>query len=237
MGFFTSLTFYRPGRPPVITGEKLSQFIRQIVETGLVEESVLTGLKVKFGRSIDQDERSSFGFMRILPGVLRSREIVWDLSTSNADGFGGIINSVADNKSRIYRASVTIGSLVDAVRLPITREPCDMNSEGFYPDSLSISIGPVRPYVEDMTWHVGWLELSFNGNGYLFPWTLSEVVTRAIASPEIMKLCEIARFTWPVASRFPNFLEVRRRKRFARLWPYDDVRKPYDWYWSVEGMV
>jgi hypothetical protein len=234
VSFFTSLTYYRPTKPPLITGDGFSRFIQRIVDTGCVEKPGLTSLKVKFGRAIDQDRQGTSEPVMLMPGLYQDREIEWDIVAGRIETFGELIELVKGNTSRIYRAHMSFGSLSDGARLPITREPCEQNEQGFYPDCFGVSIGPVHcANMSTEGWRVGWIELCFPGNGYLYPWTLQDTVQRAQSSADIIQLCEICRSTWPVPSRRPSFLTVMRRKKFAELWPYDDFKKPYDWYWGV----
>ena len=231
MGFFTSLLYYRPGRPPLITGETLSQFIRRLIETDLVEKTRLS-LKVKNGRAIDQDRHDTSRLVMLMPGLGQYEDIEWDVTVSAQGGFDGLVNPIANDQSAIYRAYINFGFLPSTSR--ITRQPSDQNTVGLYPDGLSFLVEPVQSSnLGTECWHVGWLALSFSGHGYLYPWTLRDIVKRAQDSPEIMRLCDICRSTWPVPSRRPSFLEVRRRKKYSLLWPYDDFKKPYDWYWGV----
>ena len=69
MSFFTVLTFYRPGRPPTVTGESCC-LVRQIVDTGSVEDLSQASLKVRFGEAIDSDNKayiSTRWLCRVLP--------------------------------------------------------------------------------------------------------------------------------------------------------------------------
>jgi hypothetical protein len=235
MGFFTSLTYYRPGRPPTVTGRSFARFLGRIIETNLVEPCGLIGLKIKFGKAIDQNRRDAHWSQAIGLGLSESREIEWDATVPASRGFAGLINEIADNDDPIYRAYASLGNLVEAVREPITILPPVKDAMGYWPDGLSISLGPVRPsgLQTGGGWLAGWIEMSFSGNGYLYPSTLSKLVTRAIDSPEITRLCEICRTSWPVPSHRPSIVAVMRRKKFKSLWPYDNFRKSYDWYWSV----
>jgi hypothetical protein len=235
VSFFTTLTYYRPGRPPIVTGESLSRFIGRLIDTKLVEHFAFTSLKVKFGRAIDRDLRDAYWLEMLNPIISQSRQIDWDMDISAEGGFDTLLKPIANEHSTIYRAEVSIGGLVESVSSAISRQPSELNSIGFFPESLGLSIGPVRcsDLVSERSWLVGWIEMTFSGGGYLYPWTLRDVVKRAHDSAEITHLCDICRGTWPVPSRRPSILEVKRRKKFHRLWPYDDVKKPYDWFWSI----
>jgi hypothetical protein len=128
-----------------------------------------------------------------------------------------------------------LGSLHDEVVALITRKESDDNEIDFLPYELGIHLGPVDVFLlgGEQVWQAGWIELTISGPGYLFPWTFRDVVQRLESSPLIRKLTDVCRTTWPVAYSAVDDQTVDLRRQAGELWPYDDLRKPWDWYWGI----
>jgi len=111
-----------------------------------------------------------------------------------------------------------------------------MNSEGFVPDSCSIEIGPIQAgrYGE---FGIGWIAVGLAGNGYLFPWTLPDLIARAESESSVQALMQLCRQTWPVAPGTPDVKVQSLREQMGKYWPYDRLDLPWDWYWGLQGIL
>jgi hypothetical protein len=236
MSFYTGLVYYRPCAPPPVTADDLSRFIARIRDTGTLADSGFGSLNVKFGQSIDQDDERTYWEEPTVPGIFELHEIEWDLCRRDRPTVEQIIASLASDQRRVYRAHVGLGMPIDDVRLPITRKNSPENKINFFPDKLSIAIGPIECFRlgSDCLHHVGWIGVSLSGGGYLYPWTFRELVKRAEASPAIQRIMEACRAHWPVPAEPPEPRFVAARKEFSDFWPYDDVDRPWDWYWGLQ---
>lgn len=235
MSFYTSLCYYRPGNAPVITGGGLARFIQRVADTNLVQRSPFSSLEVKFGSAIDQDERETFWIEPTNSVVGVFHEIDWDIEVSEAEQLEDILASIANEHRNVYRASANLGFLKETIASAINREPSEENEIGFFPDSLSLSIGPVTlaALSSESAWRAGWVSLSLHGGGYLYPMTFDDLVAKASGSNEISQLCEICRALWPVPSRRPEPSEVNARQQHRDLWPYDNFDRTLDWCWGI----
>lgn len=235
MSFFTGLVFYRPCSPPPITADDLSRLVGRIVESGMLTDSGLRALKLKFGESIDQDDDGLLWTEETVPGVSELCEVEWDVHLERTT-LRQMLDSLASDDRRVYRAFLGLGAPTGGVLRPITRENSPENEIDYCPYSLSLEIGPIESYdlQSEAPLHVGWIGLTLSGYGYLYPWTLADVVRRLEAAPEIQRLAEICRSFWPVPADPPPADIVGLRREFRRLWPYGDFEKPWDWYWGLQ---
>lgn len=235
MSFFTSLTFYRPTSPPAVTAADFSRFIAQIHDGVALTTSGLEMLRVKFGDAIDQDDEGTLWGEELTPAISIMHDIEWDVDLSDDSTIQEIIEALVSDSRRIYRARVTLGMPEDDVLRPITRENSPENEIGFYPDTLSIEIGPIRCFSlgSERSFHVGWIGLTISGGGYLFPWTFRDVFDRLQGSKQIQQLTNVCRSFWPVAKKPPEHRIIQLRKKLNELWPYARFDEPWDWYWGL----
>jgi len=236
MSFFTSLTYYRPCTPPIVTGNDLANLITQLYETGTLTDSGFQILQVKFGNSVDQDEQDSSSAEEIMPGLAVMDDIEWDLDVPKPSGIRGIIDALKGDNRPVYRAYASLGGAIDAVLKPITRTKSPENQINFCPDSVSLEIGPIEIFNlrSDAPAFVGWIGLSLSGNGYLFPWKFRDVFERLESTPEVQRIAEACRSFWPVAPDRPEPCIVELRRQLDDLWPYDSFDKEWDWYWGIQ---
>ena len=235
MSFFTSLIFYRPRTPPLLTANDLAQFVARLRDTTLLVDGGLRSLKIKFGDAVDQDDKSTTWNEPLGGGRLFvAREIEWDQHLSDPT-IAEMVECLTGDGRRIYRAWISIGALSDEVLQPITRLNSPENDRDFCPDGLSLEVGPIEIYSlgTELIAHVGWIGLSISGSGYLFPWTIQEVVERAATAPAIQRLTDVCRASWPVTPERPEPRIAEARKQLGELWPYADLHKTWDWYWGV----
>jgi hypothetical protein len=235
MSFYTSVTYYRPTDPPPVTAAELADFIGQIRGTNLLKTTGTPCLKIKFGEAIDQDSRDTTWEEPIGRNMSVMREIAWDVHLPKPASLDEMISLIEDDQRRIYRAFVSLPDPVNALLEPITRENSPENEVNFYPASLSLEFGPVRvgTLATESRPEVGWVGVDLSGSGYLYPWTVREIVDRAQHSSAIQCIMQVCRSFWPVPSQRPPKSIVRQRTEMRELWPYDDYEMPWDWYWGV----
>lgn len=248
MSFYTSLYYYRPTKPPRVTGPVLAAFLRELSATALFERKGPESLKVKFGRAIDQDTRPSSWEVPVrgVPGMCTFDGIDWDIEHERLSLDDAL--AVLSNHDRpVYRASAGLGYLrQDITRTLQTLRPDD-GAPNLCLGDCSVWIEPIElgQMSDDATYKVGWMGVSFSGYGYLYPWTARDVTDRALASPDLRRVADVCRRLFPVdPNGTPSLLErltpERRRsritsirKRMRDLWPFDDLDAPWDWYWGV----
>ena len=237
MGFYTSLVYYRPRDPPLVTTENLAEFISRLSQTKAIHEDDSAGsVEVKFGNSINQDPNPTFwleesGFS---PQLSFPRSIEYDLVSGPRCGLSGIVETLKSTTGTIYRADVDLGRLSDDVLRDIERSPSVENEEPFLPQWVNFSIGPVDcgTYNEEGIL-VGWMELTLSGQGRLYPWSFRDIFTRLEASGEVQELMSICCDQWPVQSSEPEESVVSARRECQSIWPYDEFNRPWDWYWGI----
>jgi hypothetical protein len=112
------------------------------------------------------------------------------------------------------------------------------NNEVFCLGDVSLEIDRVEIFddVNNGQIHCGWISLNVSGPGYPYPWTKRDVLRRLEAEASLNKLVDMCRATWPVPpERLPDgYAELRRK--LTGVWLYDDLNKPFDWYWAINGI-
>lgn len=236
MSFFTSLRYYRPCSPPEVTADDLSRLVALLQDSEMLTDAGVRSLSVKFGDSIDQDDVGIVWEEEIAPGIAVVRGPDWDLELTGNPTVSEIIQSLASDSRHVCRASISLGSPVEAILRTITREPTAQNQIAYRPDGLSINIGPIECFDlgSEQPVQMGWISLDLSGYGYLYPWTLREVVERLKRSRETRRLTEICRSFWPVPPELPEPRIAELRQEFSDLWPYDRFDEPWDWFWGVQ---
>lgn len=239
MSYYTSLVFYRPAKPPAITASDLGRFIARIHDEGLLVDDGLRVLQLKLGDSIDQDEKRATCLEELehAPGLFVTKDIEWDLELRAPTTIADMIAGLANDNRRIYRAVALLGSPIDAVLNPITRTNSPENDVSFCPDTLGIDIGPINIgglAADHPPLFVGWIGVSLSGSGYLFPWTSRDVLKRLEGKEPIQQLMEVCRSTWPVPPRELENRFIDMRRDIGDHWPYDELSKPWDWYWGFD---
>jgi hypothetical protein len=234
MGFFTSLNYYRPLSPPRLTAHDLGQFVAAVDATGSLTSTGLHILNVAFGDAIDGDDFGTTWVEETEPGVGVMHDIEWDLERFDCQTAADMVDLLANDTRRIYRAQLMLGTPTDAILKTITRQNSPENEHDFTPDTMAIEIGRVETYAMDVDpWHVGWISLGFSGYGYLYPWTFRDTVARIESACEFRQLMDVCRATWPVVASPPAPNEIEARRSLGKLWPYDQLDKPWDWYWGL----
>lgn len=239
MGYHTGLVYYRPRPAPVIAPRDLRPFILELLETGALSGEGMVSFEFKFGRAIDQDDRPSSWIEPLNEALGTYGSMDWDW-TGSFDSVRSLADALADDGRSIYRGTIMLGLATDAVIQSMSRVGSPENDEDFVPDSWAMEFGPIK--LEDTgnaaEYHVGWMDVSFSGNGYIYPWTTADVLARIESSPELVRVSALCRRYWPVPPEKASFWVRRmRRTRLGKLWPYADVNLPWDWYWGVQGLV
>jgi hypothetical protein len=234
MSFFTTLKYYRPRKPPLVAGDDLAVVVARLAATGKLTGSGTYGVKIKFGEAIDADDKGTIWYESVLPNLMRVGEIEWDLNPGTLRSIDEVIGALKGNTSPVYRAHVFMGTPTADVLEPITREDSPENNIHFLPSDFSLELGPVSAGLlstED-TVQVGWMSLNLGGSGYLYPWSLSEVLERASSSAAIKALTDVVQAMWPVPSVAPEKEIVEIRRQLPDIWPYE-AERAWDWYWGV----
>lgn len=246
MSFYTSLRFYRPTPPPLITGPVLARFVADLLDSGAFVHEHDNALSVKFGQSIDQDEKDTASEEPIpdLPGVFKLHEIEWDIRvrTSACE----VLQLLSAHDRPIYRAFMSLGRVSDAIVKALQTPRPDDQQPNLWLTGASLEVGPI--HVSEMSkgpFAVGWISAGFGGNGYLWPWTARDLTDRAVALDALKPMTEICRTHFPVhlGYRGDGFRRGRLggmfsrksyvRRRMGDLWPFDRLDEPWDWYWGV----
>jgi hypothetical protein len=235
MSFYTSLLYYRPTPPPIITGPDLAAFVRAFDQLAVSTENGPYTLQIKFGKAIDQDDKPAHWMqpMRDAPGISTLAEIDWDI-----DKFCGSLEEdatqIGSHEQPIYRGFLSLGSVVENVGKDLRRAPCADNDQELCFDDWNMTIGPVQcSSLQGKQFSVGWIALKLSGYGYLFPWTFAHLVRRAERNPTLQKVTRLLQETWPVPAKAPLPEHVAERKMMGELWPYPDLDRPWDWYWGL----
>jgi hypothetical protein len=245
MASSASLFCYRPKEPPAITGRDLAGFVEQFARLGIHKpESEEIKYQVKFGRAIDQNDKPTFWEKLVHRGkasaeVFEMHEIKWDIE-EQFSALDDMASSLAKHNKKIYRAYLSLGWPIANVTDDLKRVNSPENTNDFIPDQWGMEIGPVETAsfsepeeTVGSSVQVGWISVSISGNGYLFPWSFTELVQRAERNPGMRKLMQLCKSTWPVPPAKVEARVVKLRKQLGKLWPYAQHDLPWDWYWGL----
>lgn len=234
MSFFTTLEFYRPTKPPVITGESLAHFIRSFEGLKVSDAGQGISLKLKFGDAIDQDEQPTTWDEPVNDVVSVSKEIEWDMQRgfrSSAE----VAEALTPAEQPIYRAFVRLGSATADVCQQVNRKNSLENRIDLALDSWALEIEPIVSGSLACEEHfvVGWISVSLSGYGYLFPWKFCDLIERAEGHAGIRQVTDLCKATWPVPAIPPTRSQIDGRRLMGELWPYSRPELPMDWYWGL----
>lgn len=238
MGFFTSLSYFLPRKPPVVTPSDLKQFIERVADTGLLADKGILSLQMKFGDAIDQDYEDTLAAEPVTPEatLVLYGHYPWDVDC-HAEGLKEIVHALGDSRGTIYRAHVMLGTITDAVRGSLARDPCAENELGCWLDDCSLYLGPIA-VGGLVTEHViaGPVGVSLSGNGYPFPWSSRDLVNRARTNPQILELEHLCNTFWPVEPGF-SVEELRQRmegEEWAEFIIIPEEATEMTWLWGVQ---
>lgn len=102
MSFFTAVFCYRPRKPPAITGSSLGDFLRRFAALGVAKPSPRISIDLKFGKTIDQDDKPTSWPVQVSGGVSEIHEINWDIQES-INSFDEAAAMLANHDHAIYR--------------------------------------------------------------------------------------------------------------------------------------
>jgi hypothetical protein len=233
MSFYTSACFYRPSSAPRVSCTDLADFCQRFAALRISTFEWAQTVQVKYGSRIDRDNRLTYHLKQIGAGLFIPEDIDWDVDVE-AGSFAEVQDTLTHGKGGVYRTYIGLGHANPDVQQSITRRNSPENEIDLYLCDWSLDVGPIS--VGDLvTEHqqVGWVALCISGPGYLFPWTCAELVSRLEALPDIQRAMDLCKATWPVENRLPNVKEIQARCDLGPLWPYEDLDRPWDWYWGV----
>lgn len=237
MSVYTSLHFYRPGPPPILMGADLARFVAGFASLGIDREDGPLGLRIKFGRAIDQDERPTDSDEPIMDGgtLAVAHRIAFDAEADDLPTFARLAEEMAKLGGPIYRADLDLGRVAEPVRSLARREPSAENEVTLSLGHWGLQIGPVMSYSldSDAEFLVGWIAVTLHGHGYLHPWGFPDLIDRVESAPGIRELMNLCRRTWPVEPHKPPRSVAKLRKSMRGLWPYPRIDLPGDWYWGL----
>ncbi len=235
MSSYTSLDFYRPTAPPIITGEQLARFVRAFAKLGVSTDGYPMTIELKFGKAIDQDEKPSLEYEQVYKTIWAPKESDLDLEEERRS-LKSVSSVLSGKKKTIYRAFIGLGAATKEIFDHLARIKSPENETDLTLDSWSLQIDPIMSSSlgSDDQFFVGWISVGISGYGYLYPWTPADLVRRAESHPGIRKVKMLCQKTWPVESGEPNQQVKKLRKRMGALWPYDRVDIQWDWYWGIE---
>lgn len=231
-----------------MTGPILADFVRALARTGVFDPGQGDYFHVKFGRSIDKDEKSTTIYEPIagIPSISTVRSIPWDIEHSHIPQSDAIALLKKHDRS-LYRASVSLGmlrkDLFEALQTP--RPDDGQMNLGLWDCHVILEPVELSTLDGDDTFLVGWMSVSISGNGYCFPWTPRDLTSRAASLNTLRPMTEVCRQFFPVdPAGTPNVMTklspaLRRRKvramrkRMGDLWPFEDLDREWDWFWGV----
>ena len=73
---------------------------------------------------------------------------------------------------------------------------------------------------------------SFSGSGYLFPWTMKDLLTRLEKCEDILDLTSECQKAWPVEEGPVDAELIVNRQSMGELWPYKEDA-PRNWHWGI----
>lgn len=234
MSFYTSLDFYRPCTPPVITGQSLAKFIKRFEALEICTRKRGLSVEIKFGKGIDEDEKPSLEYEQIHKLVWAPKDFNWDVQES-CSSLKAVTRLLLPRKEHVYRAFIELGWATSDICKLLTRGRSPDNEAELHLDGWALEIGPIISTMlgSEDRFFVGWIRVGISGYGYLFPWTFQELVERADSHPGIGKLKDLCRTTWPIKAKQLTRREKEMRERMKEEWPYDKKNLPWDWYWGI----
>ncbi|HEY1066462.1 MAG TPA: hypothetical protein VGE52_10150, partial [Pirellulales bacterium] len=167
-------------------------------------------------------------------GITSLGEPEWDLETNRFQSLKELSKALGGDRRRVCRGYLRLGYLTDELHTAISRVTPQEDEVDFTPDTFSLHIEPIEcvSLSDEQSVRVGWIAAAISGDGYLFPWTLRDAVSKLESRPELKALMELCRTTWPLNNDAPDEATVKVRREIGGLWPYTDFRKPWDWYWG-----
>jgi hypothetical protein len=231
MSFWSSLSFVRTARPPVVAAAAIGDFVRDLAATGAIVGNEKSQCQIKYGSRVDIDRRPT----EVIEwsGMLGTiREYPWDRS-DEFTSLTAMADALATDCRKTYRAYLDLGEWHPDIVTALTREPSEDNCDPLCLHRASFSVGPVAAsgLACEREEFVGWMRLTFSGPGYFFPWTQRQARERAQEVGLGRRLVEVCRAAWPVSPMPVPAAVIARRQRLGELWLYRDLDLPEDWLW------
>jgi hypothetical protein len=164
MSFYTSLQFYRPTRPPRLTGESLARFVAAFAGLRVAEDDGPLTVEVKFGEAIDQDDRPSAWDEPVYETISVVREIEWDVEVQCASS-REVPDALEGYDRPLYRALIQLGKATTDIRRHMGRVGSPENEVDLRLTDWSLEIGPMASFdlgSEDL-FQVGWISVGLSG--------------------------------------------------------------------------
>lgn len=236
MSFWSSLVFAQVAAPPIVTLTSLGALVHELISAEVLANDEPPLCQVKFGPRVDADEETTDVVEWDASGIIATHHpYPWDHSTTYPS-LAALAKALSSDERTVYRAFLMLGSAHPDIVAALTREPSPENERGLCLHAVSFEVGPVWVNVLDgePPAFVGWMGLSFSGQGYYYPWEPREVRERAEAHGLLRRAAEACRATWPVEPVQPTADLIAIRRQRAALWLYDDFARPLDWMWFVD---
>lgn len=233
MSFWSSLSFVRAAAPPVVTVAEIGKLVAELAATRAAAGNERPKCRIKYGPRVDADEQTTEVIEWDATGIIGTvGEYDWDRS-DEYDSLTALSDALSSDNGSVYRAYLSLGGLHPEIVAALTRDPSPENKIGLCLHGLSFSIGPalVAGLESEAPAFAGWMELSFSGPGYYFPWTYRQARERAEAVGLVREVMSVCRRTWPVPPAPPAAAAVDGRRQLADLWLYDDFALSADWLW------
>lgn len=132
MGFYTVASCYRSGpHPPIVTGADLADFCQCVMDMDIIQTDALWGCDLKYGQSIDQDDRSTYCEEQISAHSFLMLDYDWDVSESWITSAETMRLLQQPCPSNIYRARINLG--VATQHAPISSVPNDRYTSVDFP--------------------------------------------------------------------------------------------------------
>ncbi len=202
MAFYSSLTLFYPGAPPIVSVAELRKFATLLRKEIGVEQQSSGTLNLKWGERIDSDYEDTNQTVWHESGVIGvPQDYPWDIE-ANESLWDDIWNDVSDDSRTVYRAYVSLGDLTNEASKALSAHGDSSKNSNVLLDCASIEINPVCPRTlaaEELTC-TGLFEVNFSGYGY-FSWRrdFSEYATQYESALPVSATKKICRKMFPVA--------------------------------------
>ena len=233
MSFWSSLLYARVAPALIVTVDAISRFVSELADTRAVEEGHQLFCQIKYGERVDADEETTETVQWDPSGIIGVMgEYPWDRSEAFSS-LPALAGALRGDDRFVYRAFLDLGQLRSEIVADLTREASDENERALCLWAPSLNVGPVLVSGLDSEEpaFAGWMDFTFSGPGYFYPWTYRAARERAEANEVVQQVAAICREAWPVEPASPSLEGIEGRRKLAELWLYDDVSLPYDWLW------
>jgi hypothetical protein len=233
MSYWSSMNLVRMGPPPRVTTSAMREFVLELSKMRVLEDENDFSWRIKFGERVDADELTTNLIDWNESGMIGTqREYPWDVNLAYKTIADFANSTEADNKP-VYRALIGLGTSNDEIVNALTRNPCEDNEYPMCLWSLWFEVGPIQitSLGSESVIQAGWMNLSFSGPGYFFPWDFRFAKQRLESVDIVQGIVELCRKTWPVPKSSTSAKTIAARQECSELWMYDDFALSQDWLW------